>query len=173
MGSISATVERRMLVICSGGRAERSVMYPPSGPVSSSVTSLPYRVAGCCGRDIPLVSVRLIAASRLLVSATMPTTVAHGYPLCGLPTCRRLPMACCPGQECRAIGLVNDHHQRRVGAIVDGEGAAFEQRDAHRAEVITLRAREHGELQLPTGYGHTLDGVGRAWPTFRFLAGSW
>ena len=24
-------------------------------------------------------------------------------------------------------GLINDHHQRRVGAIVDGEGAAFEQ----------------------------------------------
>ena len=59
-------------------------------------------------------------------------------------------------------GLVHDHHQRCVGAVVHGECSAIEHADAHGANVVAVSGREHGEFQLPTFCGNVLDGVGSA-----------
>src|SRR5271169_4126500 len=66
-------------------------------------------------------------------------------------------------------GLVDDDDERRVGTVVQGEGPAFEQRDAHSLKVITINDCEGGEFLLPLADRLALNGVG----SLPRGAGSW
>ncbi len=59
--------------------------------------------------------------------------------------------------------FIHDDDQRRIAAIVCGEGSAVEQAQAHRAEVIALGKGKARKFQLPLVRGLIVDGVSSLW----------